>query len=135
MRENASAQGRQEVYTAISHTASACSQSGKSARFPLLRPLCPPRILLTPQALDQQRSTKATFHIQSGKSAHLSQNQHHQGCMGALGHELAVPITITRNADKAISTLPEQLFLSPWFPGLWLQIGLVLQSLPQALVS
>lgn len=58
------------------------------------------------QALDQQRSTKATFHIQSGKSAHLSQTQHHQGCMGALGHELAVPITITRNADKAISTLP-----------------------------
>ena len=87
------------------------------------------------QALDQQRSTKATFHIQSGKSAHLSQTQHHQGCTGALGHELAVPITITRNADKAISTLPEQLLLSPRFPGLWLQIGIVLQSLPQALVS
>lgn len=88
-----------------------------------------------PQALDQQRSMKATFHIRSGKSAHLPQTQHHQGCTGALGHELAVPTTITRNADKAISTLPKQLLLSPRFPGLWLQIGLVLQSLPQALVS
>ena len=87
------------------------------------------------QALDQQRSTKATFHIQSGKSAHLSQTQHHQGCTGALGHELAVRVTITRNADKAISMLPEQLLLSPQFPGLWLQTGIVLQSLPQALVS
>ena len=48
-RENASAQGSQKVYTAISHTASACSQSGKSARFPLLRPLCPPQVLLRPR--------------------------------------------------------------------------------------